>query len=106
MSDVAILGVLGNFIRHHRLEQNKTQEQVALEAGINRSTLSSCEQGKHSTVKTVVQLLRVLDQLHVLETFLVQQYPSPMLLAAMEQKARKRASRATGGDSADKRVGW
>lgn len=33
MSDPAILEVLGNFIQQIRLQQNKTQQQVATAAG-------------------------------------------------------------------------
>ncbi|MCP4576488.1 MAG: hypothetical protein GY846_09425 [Deltaproteobacteria bacterium] len=32
MSDKAIIGAIGVYIRHQRLEQNKTQAQVAKEA--------------------------------------------------------------------------
>ena len=92
MSDNVIVKALGEFIRHHRLEQNKTQAQLAEEAGINRSTLSAFEHGKRSNTITFIQLLRALNLLHVLESFRVQTQPSPILLAKLEQKKRKRAS--------------
>ena len=94
MSDTAILKILGDFIKHFRLEQNKTQSQLAEEAGINRSTLSEIEQGRRSNTITLIQLLRALDKLYVLESFKVQKEPSPIQLAKLEQKMRKRASKA------------
>src|SRR3972149_9063590 len=93
MSDIAILRVLGEFIRHHRLEQNKTQGQLAEEAGINRSTLSEFELGRRSNTLTLIQLLRVLNQLHILGQFHVKKQLSPIQLAKLEQKERKRASK-------------
>ncbi len=93
MSDSAILKVLGEFIKHHRLEQNKSQNQLAEAAGINRSTLSEFENGKRSNTITLIQLLRALDKLDILESFQVQNLPSPIQLAKLEQKKRKRASK-------------
>jgi len=93
MSDGSILKALGEFIRHHRLEQNKSQSELAEEAGINRTTLVQVEQGKRSNTLTLIQLLRALDQLHVLEPFRIQKQISPLLLAKLEQKKRKRASK-------------
>lgn len=94
MSDAALLEQLGEFIRHHRLQQNKSQEQLALEAGINRSTLVEFEQGGRSNTLTFIQLLRALDQLHVLEALHIVKKPSPLQLAKLEQASRKRASKA------------
>lgn len=93
MSDSAILKVLGEFIKHHRLEQNKSQSQLAEEAGINRSTLSEFENGQRSNTITLIQLLRALDKLYILKSFQVQNQPSPIQLAKLEQKKRKRASK-------------
>jgi transcriptional regulator with XRE-family HTH domain len=93
MSDIALLTTLGEFIKNHRLEQNKTQSQLAKEAGINRSTLIDFERGKRSNTLTLVQLLRALDQLHIFNQFKVIEKISPIQLAKLEQKKRKRASK-------------
>ena len=93
MSDSAILKVMGEFIKYHRLDQNKSQSQLAEEAGINRSTLSEFENGQRSNTITLIQLLRALDKLYILETFQVRNQPSPIQLAKLEQKKRKRASK-------------
>ena len=94
ISDAAIVQSLGEFIRHHRLEQNKTQHQLAREAGINRSTLVEFEHGSPTTIMTLVRLLRVLNLLHVLDRFEVTPQISPIQLAELEQSQRKRASKA------------
>jgi transcriptional regulator with XRE-family HTH domain len=92
MSDRSLSEHIGNFIKHHRMEQNKTQEVAAAAAGISRSTLSLLERGETVTLATLIQVLRVLDQLHVLDVFTVEQTVSPMVLAKMEKYKRKRAS--------------
>lgn len=92
MNDNALAEYIGAFIKHHRMEQNKTQDVLASAAGISRSTLSLLERGETVTLSTLIQVLRVLDQLHVMEVFNIQQKVSPLALAKMEQNKRKRAS--------------
>ena len=91
MSDNALTQQIGAFIKHQRMEQNKTQDLVASAAGISRSTLSLLERGETVTLSTLIQVLRVLDQLQVMEVFEVQQSISPMALAKAEKEKRKRA---------------
>ena len=92
MNDRALVEHIGAFIKHHRIDQNKTQEVVANAAGISRSTLSLLERGETVTLATLIQVLRVLNQLNILDVFTVQQIISPLALAKMEQNKRKRAS--------------
>ncbi len=94
-SNNAIIQNLGNFVKHHRLQQNKTQSQLALEAGINRSTLIEFEKGKHVSLITFVQLLRALELLYVMDQFVITQELSPIQLAEMAHSIRKRASKTT-----------
>ena len=95
MSDNALALHIGAFIKHHRMESNKTQDALARDAGISRSTLSLLERGETVTLATLIQVLRVLDQLNVMEAFTVKQTISPLALAKIEKKKRKRASRVT-----------
>lgn len=92
MSDKAIAIQIGSFIKHQRIAQNKTQDVLAKAAGISRSTLSLLERGETVTLATFIQVLRVLDQLHFLEHFTIQEFVSPILLAKQEKYKRKRAS--------------
>jgi len=91
-SDHALTKQIGAFIRHHRLEQNRTQDNLAIAAGISRSTLSLLERGETVTLATLIQVLRTLDQLQVMGAFEIQQRISPMALAKAEKAKRKRAS--------------
>jgi transcriptional regulator with XRE-family HTH domain len=92
-TDGALVRLLGEFIRHQRLQQNKTQESVARLAGINRTTLVEFENGRNASLLTFIQLLRVLGQLHTLETFVIRNEISPLMLAEMQHQVRRRASR-------------
>jgi len=105
LSDKAIAEVLGEFVKHHRLEQNMSQSKLAQEAGINRSTLVELEKGNPSNTMTLIRLLRVLNQLHMLQAFKVTQQISPILLAELEQSKRKRASK-TKKKSGKKKSDW
>jgi transcriptional regulator with XRE-family HTH domain len=78
MSDPAILETLGAFIRKTRLEKNKTQQDIALAAGINRSTMVQLEKGGGATLVSFVQVLRALEQLHLLQAFQKQIQISPL----------------------------
>ncbi len=92
MSDVALMGHIGAFVRHHRLQQNRTQDDLAQDAGISRSTLSLLEKGETVTLATLIQALRVLDKLEVMEAFTVTQSVSPLAVAKAQLGKRKRAS--------------
>ncbi len=91
MSDQLLAGQIGAFVKHHRLEQNKTQDVLAHEAGISRSTLSLLERGEAVTLATLIQVLRVLDQLEVMDAFVIQKSISPLAMAREEQEQRLRA---------------
>ena len=93
MSDPAIVEMIGEYIKRQRLEQNKTQLQLAAEAGLNRSTLVEFEQGKGGNLITFIQLIRALKLLAILDIFEIKQRISPIQLAKLEQERRKRASR-------------
>ena len=92
MSDQALNTTIGSFIKQHRLNQNKSQEEIAEAANISRSTLSLLERGKTVTLTTFLQILRVLDLLYVMDTFQARTEISPIKLANLEREKRKRAS--------------
>lgn len=90
MSDKALTKHIGGFVRHHRMEQHKTQQSLAQAAGISRSTLSLLERGEPVTLTTLIQVLRVLDQLQVLNAFDVKETDSPLALAKLQKAKRQR----------------
>jgi transcriptional regulator with XRE-family HTH domain len=103
MSDTAIVRKIGEFVKHERLNSNKTQAQLAKEAGINRWTISQIENGEAITLLSLIQILRALNVLHLLEIFSIKQEISPIQLAKMEQNKRKRARNS---DNNNKMSDW
>lgn len=88
MSDTALVAGLGTFVREERRKRKLTQQEVAHNAGIDRNTLVSLENGKGCTLLTYIQVLRVLGVLEALEAFSpAKSTLSPMQLAAEQQKA-------------------
>ena len=106
MSDPAILEVLGQFIRQTRLQQNKTQQQVAVAAGINRSTMVQIESGGGGTLISLIQILRALEQLPLFQHFEIRQQLSPLELAKIDQKKRKRARSKKTQDTNNPKSDW
>ncbi|MCX6258983.1 MAG: helix-turn-helix transcriptional regulator [Bacteroidia bacterium] len=93
MSDPAIVSALGETLRQIRLQQNLTQEQLAKKAGLSRSAISEMENGKAATsLLTIVQVLRALQQLHLLDNWQVAGQVSPLQMAKLAGKERRRAS--------------
>jgi transcriptional regulator with XRE-family HTH domain len=90
MTDKALILQIGLFAKHHRIVQNRTQADLAMSAGISRSTLSLLEKGETVSIATLLQVLRVLNQLHVMNSFVIPQTISPLLLAKMEKEKRQR----------------
>ncbi|MBU0942316.1 MAG: helix-turn-helix transcriptional regulator [Bacteroidetes bacterium] len=95
MSDTAIVKTIGAFIKQERLKINKTQAQLATEAGINRWTLGQIENGEAITLISLIQIMRALDILYLFEGFTVKQEISPLELAKQDQNKRQRASKNT-----------
>jgi len=91
MSDRAIMSSIGEYIKHQRLSQNKTQAQIAENAGINRWTMSQIEKGEAINLSSLIQILRALDLLNVLDKFKIETQVSPIELAKAEKRKRQRA---------------
>jgi transcriptional regulator with XRE-family HTH domain len=106
MSDKVLIETIGKFITHHRLNQNKTQKEVADAAGISRSTLSLLERGKKIALNSLIQVLRVLDLLYIMDVFKISQEISPIEYAKLQKKKRKRASTKPEDNNTKEDLGW
>jgi len=91
MSNMAIIRHTGDFIKHTRLQQNITQEQLAENAGLNRWTVSQIENGESVTFSSLIQILRALNTLHVFDLFQISDEISPLEYAKLKKKQKERA---------------
>lgn len=92
MSDKALLDMIGDFIKDNRIRQNKTQQDLAAAAGINRTTLVQIERGGGGKMLTFIQIMRALDLLYYMNAFEVKNQISPVALANIQLRKRQRAS--------------
>lgn len=94
MSDGDLFGLIGEYVQKHRLNQDRTQAEVAKDADISRSTLSLLEKGEKVNLNSLIKVLRILDLLHVFEPFtlLPQKHPIDMVEEERRQYQRQRAS--------------
>lgn len=98
-NDNAIVSTLGKYLQQTRLSQNKTQQEIADLAGLNRMTVVQMERGKGGSMGSWIKLLRVLERLELLKIFEIQAGLSPLQMAKLENKKRKRASHKTSIDA-------
>jgi transcriptional regulator with XRE-family HTH domain len=92
MTDNAIIGMLCKSIKQMRLNMNISQEELSEKSGVNRVTISRMETGKAINLLTLVQLLRGLGQLDLLNNLNIQPEISPMMVMEQQLKWRKKAS--------------
>lgn len=86
-----ILVELGRRLQRYRLQQNRTRDDIAADAGVSAITIARAEGGDNPTLETVVRILRALKRLDALDAFLPAPLVSPMDLAKLGGRERKRA---------------
>jgi transcriptional regulator with XRE-family HTH domain len=94
-SDTALLRQIGSKMRKARLEKNITQAKLQGLSGVYRTTIGDLENGKNCSLLVLIQLLRALERLDLLDAFFEEQMPSPVLYAKLHRMERLRASRST-----------
>src|SRR5690606_23744453 len=107
MSDTALVAHIGRFIKHKRTTQNKTQEQLAKAAGLNRWTMGQIENGESITLSSLIQILRALDCLYALEGFDYSEEISPLEYVKLKKRLnRKRVSNKASKNNDPVDLGW
>lgn len=93
LTDKTILKNLGERLTGVRLDRNWTQEDLAAQAGIGKSTVERIEKGMSSQTINLIKILRTLGLLPAMLATLPESAPSPFDLLKMRGKSRLRASR-------------
>jgi transcriptional regulator with XRE-family HTH domain len=91
LADPAIVKEIGKSLKQIRLNKNLSQEHLAISSGLDRTTISRMESGRAATLLTLVQVLRALDRLNILNAFLQEPEISPLILLKIQEKKRKKA---------------
>jgi transcriptional regulator with XRE-family HTH domain len=106
MSDKALMEIIGSFVQFRRLNQNKSQNDVAGAAAISRSTLSLLEKGEKVSLNTLIKVLRVIGSLDIMDVFKVNNEISPVEYARLQNKIRQRARKKNSHIVAKKDLEW
>jgi len=93
MADPEIVKEICQAVKQMRINNNITQQQIADVSGLDRTTISRMESGRAVNLLTLVQVLRALDKLDILNVFSVEQAISPIKLLKEEERKRKRAGK-------------
>lgn len=86
-----VLEEVGRRLQQYRLQQNRTLEDVAANAGVTRLTVQRAEAGRNPTLGTLIRVLRALGRLDTIDAFLPVPLVSPMELAARRGREPRRA---------------
>ena len=95
-SDNAILTMIGDRIRTERLNQNRTQGEIARSAGVGVTMITRLENGQGCLLGSLVRILRALGKIDQLDAFLPEPGISPLELARLGGRQRKGASGSRG----------
>ena len=106
LNDEAIGTKIGVFLKRIRHQQGKTQQEVAKQADISRSTLSLLEAGESGSLKTLIKVLRVLQKLSAFKNFEFIEQFSPLALAEAQHPPIKRVRQKKTPKSTPKKSDW
>ena len=92
MSDPTIVKEICRNLKQIRLNKNISQSELANLSGLNRVTISRMEAGRAATLLTIIQVLRALDRLEILNAFITDPEISPIQLLKQKETQRQKAS--------------
>lgn len=95
MTDEEILKKIGAKLKEIRLEVNMKQKELSEKSGLSMFSISQMETGHNTSVLSLVQVLKALDRMDMLEPFMKEREVDPELLArfiASQQPSRQRAT--------------
>lgn len=93
-NDRKALADLGDRLARHRLTRNRTQSQLAKEAGVSTSTVVRLENGESTQLTNLVRVLRALGLLGNIEILVPAPLASPVEALKAKSRERRRASPA------------
>jgi putative transcriptional regulator len=92
LSEIATLDEIGRRLQRERLNRNIEQAELARRAGVSRRALQNLEAGRSCTLNLFIRVLKALDKVDALDAFLPAAGPSPIQLAKLAGRERRRAS--------------
>ncbi len=106
MTDAAILTHIGTFVKDRRIERRKTQQEIANTTGLNRYTIGKIENGGSVTLLVLIQVLRALEALYILDEFSASTQISPLEAVKLKDKTKQRVRPSVQNRTAPKKSDW
>lgn len=85
-SNIALLVQIGLKVKSRRIAANLTQKQLSEQAGVALSAVGNIEKGQNSSLLTLIQVLRTIKSLDLLEPFFREEEISPIAYAEALRK--------------------
>lgn len=105
-SDDVILKNLGIQFKQIRLNKNLTQAELSELSGLSRSAISDLETKGTGSMNTFIRVLRALEKLEILNYFITEAPVSPIQIAKLKGKNRKRASGIKKSINNSEEISW
>ena len=95
LTDKEVLERIGARLKELRIDQNVKQKDLAERSGLSNFSISQMETGHNTSLQSLIQVLRALGQLEMLEPLLREREIDAAALARFieSQPQRKRVSR-------------
>ena len=105
LTDKTIEDELGHRIKSLRLRKNITQKELATATTLSINAIKSLESGR-GKLSTIIAVLRELQALEGLDSFIPESSISPLQLAKLDGKTRQRASGERNMDKDESEPQW
>jgi len=105
-TDERVLAEIGSRLARVRLERNRTQQQLAEEAGVSRSTIKRLEAGESTQLANLIRVLRALGLLANLELLVPEPEVRPLGALEQQRAGRRRATGDRSASGGDDKPGW
>ena len=90
LTNDAIMRQIGLKLKELRIEKNMKQKELSDASGVSLFTISAVENGKTTSMLTIIQLLRALERLDYLDRFFQEQAISPIAYSKLLQNNKRR----------------
>lgn len=105
-SDAVLLRNLGMQLKQMRLNKNLSQKQLSELSGLSRSAISDLENKGTGSMNSFIRTIRALEKLEILNHFISEAAASPIQIAKLHGKTRKRASRTNKTKNNNEESSW
>lgn len=86
LTDKQLTALFGTKIKQWRIERNLSQKELSERSGVSLFTISNIEKGNSCSLLTLLQILRALEKLELLNDFFTEAPISPVSYAKFLEK--------------------